>query len=128
MRCVPFLLAVVAAWTAVCHIGAGGTKAPGFNISTRKTDDRVDVMGDSDKTILVITSPSGISRATIERKEERWPRSVTLHLKLKSLESFRAENGKVAIDAAVSAAKGKLQVKVWKDGKEDAPLTETSPF
>jgi hypothetical protein len=42
--------------------------------------------------------------------------------------SFRASNGKVTLDAAVSIEEGKTQVRIWKEGKEDAPLDEKSPF
>ena len=51
-----------------------------------------------------------------------------LRLHLKGLENFRASNGKVTLDAAVSVQDDKPKVRLWKDGKEDAPLDEKSPF
>ena len=51
-----------------------------------------------------------------------------LRLHLNGLESFRASNGKVRLDAAVSIDEGKAKVRLWKDGKEDALLDEKSPF
>jgi len=60
--------------------------------------------------------------------EDEWPKSVVLRLHLKGLSSFRASNGKVRLDAAVSIEEGKQKVRVWKDGKEDAPLDEKSPL
>jgi hypothetical protein len=51
---------------------------------------------------------------------------VVLRLHLKGLSSFQASNGKVTVDAAVLIDEGKMKVRLWKDGKEDAPLDEKS--
>src|SRR5690606_6632792 len=66
----------------------------------------------------------GISNAVIERKSEKWPDAVVLHLHLKGLESFQVTNDKVKLEASVSRQDGK--VRLWKDGKEDAPLDAKS--
>src|SRR4051812_37053049 len=63
----------------------------------------------------------------IERVEEKWPKVVVLRLRLKGLESFQASNGKVTLQAA-GVRDGKPEVRVWKDGKEDTPLNEQSPY
>jgi hypothetical protein len=34
----------------------------------------------------------------------------------------------VSLDAAVSIQEGKAKVRLWKDGREDAPLDEKSPY
>ena len=99
---------------------------PRFKITTKKQDDTVEIRADKDKTLFVVKSPSGISQAVIERKEETWPMVVVLRLHLKGLESFRVSHGKVRLDAAVSSQTGKVWL--WKDGKEDAPLDEKSPI
>ena len=99
-----------------------------FKITTKRKDDSVEVKAEKDKTVVVVKSPFGISQAVIEREGEKWPGAVVLRLHLKSLESFRASNGKVTVDAAVSRQDGKLKVRSWKDGKEDAPLDEKSPY
>jgi hypothetical protein len=101
---------------------------PTFKITTKKQDDTVEVRADKDKSIFAVKSPSGISQAVIERQEGDWPKAVALRLHLKGLESFRVSNGKVRLDAAVSIQEGKAKVRLWKDGKEDAPLDEKSPF
>ena len=72
-----------------------------FQVTTRRKDDSVEVRADKDKTLFIIQSPFGISQAVIERKDEKWPGAVVLRLCLKGLESFRASNGKVTLDAAV---------------------------
>ena len=99
-----------------------------FKITTKKKDDTVQVRADKDKTVFIVKSPSGISQAEIERLEENWPKLVVLRLHLKGLERFRASNGKVRLDAAMSNQDGKVKVRLWKDGKEDAPLDKKSPF
>lgn len=99
-----------------------------FKITTKRKDDTVEVRADKDKTLFIVKSPFGISQAVIEREGEKWPKAVVLRLRLKGLESFRASNGQVRVDAAVAIQEGKPQVRMWKDGKEDAPLDEKSPL
>jgi hypothetical protein len=53
---------------------------------------------------------------------------VVLRLHLKGLASFRTSNSKVMVDAAVSSQDGKPKVRLWQDGKENAPLDEKSPL
>jgi hypothetical protein len=135
MRWLTFLVAVAvpcgvpgpaaAAESAKSHIRAKNGSAR-FKITKRKTDDAVTVQTDKERMTIVVHSPSGISQAIVEPLEEAWPQSIILRLHLKGLESFRASNGTVALDAAVSSQDGK--VRIWKDGKEDAPLDEKSPF
>jgi hypothetical protein len=99
-----------------------------FKVTAKRKDDTVEVRAEKDKTMFIIKSPFGISQAVIEREGEKWPDDVVLRLHLKGLEKFRASNGKVKVDAAVSSQDGKPKVRIWKDGMEDAPLNEQSPF
>src|SRR5581483_9280989 len=99
-----------------------------FKITTKRKDDAVEVRADKDKTLFVVQSPFGISQAVIERESEKWPKAVALRLHSMGLESFRACNGKIRVDAAVSILEGKTQVRIWRDGKEDVPLDEKSPL
>jgi hypothetical protein len=101
---------------------------PAFKVTTKRQDDRVEVKAEKDKAVFAVKSPSGISQAVIERQEDAWPKAVVLRLHLKGLSSFRASNGKVRVDAAVSINDGKQKVRLWQDGKEDAPLDEKSPL
>jgi hypothetical protein len=107
---------------------AGGDNPSKFKITTKRKDDTVEVRGGKDKAVFAVKSPFGISRAVIEREGEKWPDAVVLRLHLKGLENFRAANGKATLDAAVSIEEGKPKVRMWKDGKEDAPLDEKSPL
>ncbi len=106
-----------------------GEGSPGkFKVTTKRKDDTVEVKAEKDKALFIIKSPFGISHAGIEREGEKWPDTVLLRLHLKGLESFRASNGKVTVEAAVSIQEGKAKVRLWKDGKEDAPLDQKSPL
>src|SRR5262245_39550007 len=123
-----WLLPLVVTLLPVLAWADDGAAPAKFKITTKRKDDTVEVQAEKDKTRFIIKSPFGISQAVIEREGEKWPDAVVLRLHLKGLESFRASNGKVTLDAAVSIQEGKVKVRLWKDGKEDAPLDEKSPF
>lgn len=108
-------------------VTAGDDKQPRFNITTKRHDDRVEVKAEKDKVFFSVHSPFGISHAVIERADAKWPDAVVLRLRLKGLESFRASNGKVRLEASASLQDGKPLVRLWKDGKEDTPLDSKSP-
>lgn len=121
--CLPTLLLL--AITAVAPAGDPPSK---FKIRTKKTDDTVEVRADKDRALFVVKSPFGISQAVVERVDDAWPKTVTLRLHLKGLESFKVSNGKTTLDAPAGIQDGKPKVRQWKDGKEDAPLDDKSPF
>jgi hypothetical protein len=124
---------IVAAIAGALLVAAGGLAADDepptkFKVTTKRKDDAVDVRAEKDRAVFSVKSPFGISQAVIERREDAWPKAVVLRLHLKGLSSFRASNGKVTLDAAVSLQEGRQKVRVWKDGQEDAPLDEKSPL
>ena len=121
-------LAAVSGFAAADDGNAPKDQPAKFKVTAKRADDAVEVREDKDKAVFSVKSPFGISRAVIERAEGTWPDAVVLRLHLKGLESFRASNGKVTLDAAVSVRDGRPEVRLWKDGKEDAPLDEKSPF
>ena len=124
-----FTVCLVLSGIAVAGDGAAPSGQPArFKITTRRKDDSVEVRADKDKALFSVKSPFGISQAVIERQEDTWPKAVVLRLHLKGLSSFRASNGQGRLDAAVSIQEGKAKVRLWKDGKEDAPLDEKSPL
>jgi hypothetical protein len=128
-RRIPLVVLLVLSGIALAEDGNALKNQPAkFKITTKRKDDRVEVRSDKDKTVFAVKSPFGISQAVIEREGEKWPKAVVLRLRLKGLERLRASNGKVRLDAAVSKSGGKQRVRIWKDGKEDAPLDEKSPF
>jgi hypothetical protein len=126
---IPLAVLLVISGIALADDGDGPKDQPArFKITTKRKDDSVEVREEKSKTVFAVKSPFGISQAVIQRDGEKWPDAVALRLHLKGLESFRASNGKVTLDAAVSIQDRKPRVRLWKDGKEDAPLDEKSPF
>ena len=88
-------------------IPAGDDKQPPYKITSKRDDDRVDVKAEKGKATFSIHSPFGISHAAIERGGEEWPE---------------------AVEGSASIQDGKPLVRLWKDGKEDAPLDAKSPY
>ncbi len=126
---IPLAVLLVSSGIALADDGDAPKDNPGkFKVTTKRKDDSVEVQADKGKAVFVIKSPFGISQAVIEREEGAWPKTVALRLHLKGLSNFRAANRKVRVDAAVSIDEGKPKVRMWKDGKEDAPLDEKSPL
>jgi hypothetical protein len=126
---IPLAALLVISGTALAGDGDAPQDQPArFKVTTRRRDDSVKVQADTGRTVFAVKSPFGIGQAVIERQGDTWPKAVVLRLHLKGLESFRASNGKVTLDAAVSIDDGKQKVRMWKDGKEDARLDEKSPF
>lgn len=101
-------------------------KQPPFKITTKRDTDKVEVKAEKDKVVFSVHSPFGISSATIERTNPKWPDAVVLRLHLKGLENFQATTDKVKLEVSVSSQDGKAQL--WKDGKEESPLDSQSPF
>ena len=126
---IPFAIILAVSGTALAGEGDTPQDQPArFKITTRRKDDAVEVCVGKGKTLFNVKSPFGISQAVIERREDTWPKAVLLRLHLKGLSSFRASNGKVRVDAAVSIDEGKAKVRLWQGGKEGAPLDEKSPL
>ena len=99
---------------------------PPFKLTTKRSDDRVEVKSDQDKVVFDVRSPFGISSATIERTIEKWPDLVLIQLRLKGLENFKVSTDKLKLEASVSSQNG--DERRWKDGKEDSPLISKSPY
>ncbi len=99
---------------------------PQFKITSKRSNDRVEVKSDKDKVVLDVRSPFGISSATIERTTEQWPEKVLIQLRLKGLENVKVSTDKLKLEASVSSQNG--DVRLWKDGKEDSPLNAKSPY
>lgn len=95
-----------------------------FKITTKRESDRVKVRADTDKAIVSIHSPVGISQVAVERTNGKWPEAVVIRLHLQGLESFQISNGNVKLEASVSSQNG--TVRLWQDDKEDALLDAES--
>ncbi len=99
---------------------------PQFKITTKRSDDRVEVKSENDKVVFNVRSPMGISSVNIERTTEQWPEKVLIQLRLKGLENFKVSTEKLKLEASVSSQTG--DVRLWKDGKEDVPLNSKSLY
>ena len=120
-------LAIVAVMVSVLSTGCtNSVDEPQFKIATKRDNDKVEVKVESDKAVVSVQSPFGISQTVIERTDGNWPDIVMLRLHLKGLENFKVSIGKVTIEAAVSSQDG--NVRIWKDGKEDSSLDAKSPY
>ncbi len=97
-----------------------------FRITTKHTDDRVEVKPQDGKAVFVVRSPTGVSHATIERTAEKWPNKLVIQLRLNGLENFRLSSDKMKLEASVSSHNGSLRL--WMDGQEDSPLDSKSPY
>lgn len=116
----------IAVVTILCVGCTNAVETPQFQITTKRDSDNVEVKVEKNNTVISIRSPFGISQATVERLDEKWPDAVVLWLHLKGLENFKVTNGTITLEAAVSSQDGK--VRLWKDGKEDEPLDAKSPY
>ena len=124
----PLAFAVLMIFVAMSSaVTAWDDKTPTFKVTTKRDTDKVDVKFEKDQTVFSVHSPFGISQAVIERTQEKWSEGVVLRLHLNGLENFRASNGQVTLDAAVSSSDDRQRVRLWKDGKEDSPLDSKSP-
>jgi hypothetical protein len=128
-RLVPLAVLLTVSGIALADNGDAPKDQPAkFKVTTKRKDDSVEVRAEKDKVVFSVKSPFGIGQAVIERQEATWPKAVVVRLHLKGLSNFRASNGKSSLNAAVSIQEGKKQVRLWKDGKEDASLGEESPL
>ncbi len=120
------LVAVAASWRfALAQDGDASAK---FKITSGRPNDAIVVRTDKDAATFDVKCPFGISRASIERQDEQWPKTVVFRLHLKGLENVKASNGKTTIEGSASIQDGKPKTRLWKDGRENAPLDDTSPF
>jgi hypothetical protein len=107
---------------------AAGDEPPSqFTITTRKADDAVAVGGDRERTTFDVKSPSGISRAVIERTGDAWPKAVVVRLRLKGLERLKVSAGTVAVGVAAGVRDGKVEARQWVPDKDETPLAADDP-
>jgi hypothetical protein len=97
-----------------------------FKLMTKRPDDRIEVKSEDGETRFVVRSPFGISNATIERTNKEWPEKLVIQLRLQGLENFKLSTDELKLEASVSSHDG--SVRLWKDGKENAPLDSKSPY
>jgi hypothetical protein len=135
MKSWPVLLAAGLCWS-ISHEGAAAPEkdkpppqtTPRFKVTLRRPDDTWGVKMSGPVAVFSLKSPSGISRAVIERGEEKWPKVVVLYLHLKGLENFRVGNGQYVLHATVKVKDGKIVMRQFKNDQETLKLQRTDPL
>ncbi len=93
---------------------------PEFKSVTKRDTDRVVVKTEKDRTVFDITSPFGISDATIERTGGAWPDTVVVRLHLSGLENFTARSEKASASGHVQNP-SEYEMDLTVDGKKVDP-------
>ena len=129
------LILFLAALVAVGHIAQAAAQAPkasepaALEIKCRKNDDAIKVSRDGGKTLLSVTSKSGIGGASVERKAEHWPQELVLRLHLRGLESLTISGGDLRLAASVLSHSGNARLlHLPKDGTDGPQLDKSSPY
>lgn len=108
--------------------GISGFAKPDFQATVGRADTRIRFLSEGYKTVIAITSRSGIDKATIKRESEKWPKSILVRLNLRGLESFTAGNEKVAVEWSVSSTEKNAKRVSLREGREELALDEKSPY
>lgn len=100
----------------------------GFEITTKKTADRVEVQTQGGATTWTITSPSGIGAATLATRTGKWPEKIVLRLRLKGLEKLTLSNGTMTLAASVLSHSGHPTLLHRLDGGQEQPVDKAGPL
>jgi hypothetical protein len=84
-------------------VASGAESASSFDITLKKSENRLTTTATGDSVIFTVTSPSGIGLAVIAPKNGKWPKTIVLRLRLSGLESLSVNNGKTTWAAEVSS-------------------------
>lgn len=110
----------------ICGMTAIGPESDRFKISTKRSEDRVEIVDSENSTTFTVYSPSGIGIATVERRTDSWPEKLILRFPFKGLERFKIVADKIKLNASISSHDG--TVRIWKDDLEREPLDAKSPY
>jgi hypothetical protein len=78
---------------------------PTYKVQLQKAGDRAVVVAEEKRTVIDLTSESGIGSATIERTEGPWPQAVTVRFRyaadrpFTTLEEFQLRAGRILVVA-----------------------------
>jgi hypothetical protein len=85
-RVLPLFLACVAMCPTIAR-----SEDPAINVRLHKADDTSVIKQESGRTVIVVTTQTGIGRATLSAKE--WPADVTLRLRYAQSKPFKTLEG-----------------------------------
>ena len=107
------------------------TTAPSLDVVPRKPADRATVAESGGKTVVTVTSASGIGGMTLNRKGDKWPTALVLHLNLHGLESIKLAAGSVSL-AGFYSSHGDPNPVSWAvvsdGGRKETAIDRSSPY
>ncbi|MBM4041158.1 MAG: hypothetical protein FJ290_21870 [Planctomycetes bacterium] len=123
------LLAAAAVALAAEPAPQKANEAGALEAKCEKEGDAVKVTVEGGKAILSVTSKSGIGRATVERKAERWPDELILRLHLRGLEALNIAAGDLRLSTSLPSYTGGTRLyRVSKEGDEGLKVDKDSPY
>ena len=84
-------------------MSSGSSDGPAFLSKLDRPNDTLTAVVGADRTVLVITSETGIGGLTLSSKTSQWPKEVTLRLRyhrggpFKTLEGFEMSAGRILV-------------------------------
>ncbi len=113
---------------ALGDAGADGGEEPHLQATVGRSDTRIRFVTENQKTVIDISSSSGIGKATIKRQSDQWPQSILARLHLRGLESFKVGLRNFAVEWSVaSTAQNGSRVSLRTRVQETA-LGQESPY
>lgn len=107
---------------------AGDSGEPTLQATVGRPDTRVRFVSENNKTVIDISSGSGIGKATIKRQSDQWPKSVLVRLHLRGLESFKIGASNITVEWSVASnASTGSRVTLW-ESVQETPLGKESPY
>ena len=104
-----------------------------YKSSTRKRADRIEVQRQNDQTIFLVTSESGIGKATVKLTAGQWPKKSAVRLRYASgrgfgnLEMFQCKTATIGFLASLHNSKGARWYRVKKDGQFETSAEVDGP-
>jgi hypothetical protein len=96
---------------------------PVFMVTTKNSDDRVNVRHEEGVAYIDVRSPTGIGSAAFELESGSMPADIRLRLHLQGLEEFRLTSPQTEVSASVSSADAtQVKQKLTVSGRESAIL------
>lgn len=101
---------------------------PQFTVTTKNSDDHVNIQHQNGVAFVDILSPTGIGAAAFELKSGVMPGKIVLRLHLQGLEEFRLTSSDESVEASVSSGDApSIQQRIISAGSE-TPILPVHPF
>ena len=103
-------------------------KSNGITVSTKRNNDKVIISTESNRTVVDIYSPFGISSANLSSVDSRWRKPLVLRLHLSGLESLRITIGNLTISTCINTSLTRCGTSFSINGKKPFRVKENDPF